>query len=305
MPNSWKKRGLALGAATIVIAGLAWMRFGSPGAGSPLRRLPTRDATVGQVDVATIRNAGFAPGGNSGALREPEYEDFIKRSGFNWEKDLDRLTWSFTATAKYFVVEGRFDWPKLDAFVKAEGGECRDDFCTVRGSQPGREISFFPIRDNVMALAVSADRYAADQLRQAHPVESGHPLSQPPDAPLWVHFSKFSLQNGEPESPGLRGFARILRETEEALLVLKPKDKEFVLLLDARCETPQKAQALAGDLTKLTQLLNRLLGMEKATPGEADFASVLARGHFDAEQNILHGSWPIARAFLTSLISEQ
>lgn len=296
---------MALAAAAIVIAGLAWMRFGPPGAGTLLGHLPTRDATVGQVDVAAIRSAGFAPSGNSGALREPEYEDFIKRSGFNWEKDLDRLTWSFTATAKYFLVQGRFDWPKLEAFVKAEGGECRDGFCTVRGSQPGREISFFPLRGNVMALAVSADRYAADQLRQTHAVEPGHPLTKPPSAPLWVYFSKFSLHNGEPESPGLRGFARILRETEEALLVLEPRDQAFVLRLDARCETPEKAQALAGDLTKLTELLNRMLGMEKATPGEADFASVLANGRFDAEQNVLHGSWPIAKPFFTSLISEQ
>ncbi len=305
MPISWNKRRLALAAAIIVIAVLAWLRFGPSGTGSPIRHLPTRDATVGQVDFAAIRSAGFAPSANAGALHEPEYEDFIKRSGFNWERDLDRLTWSFTATAKYFVVEGRFDWPKLEAFVKAEGGECRDGFCTVRGSQPGREISFFPLRPSVMALAVSADRYAADQMRQTHPVGTGHPLSKPPAAPLWVHFSKFSLHNGEPESPGLRGFARILRETEEALLVLKPAEKEFVLQLDARCETPQKAQALAGDLTKLTQLLNRLLGMEKATPGEADFASVLAKGRFDAEQNVLHGSWPISRVFLTSLLSEQ
>lgn len=292
-------------AAAIAIAVLLWMRFGAAGGGSLLSHLPTRDATVGQVDVAAVRNAGFVPGANSSVLREPEYEDFIKRSGFNWEKDLDRLSWSFTATAKYFLVQGSFDWPKLEAFVKAEGGECRDGFCTVRGSQPGREISFFPLRGNVMALAVSADRYAADQLRQSHPVENGHPLSNPPSAPLWVHFSKFSLNNGEPDSPGLRGFARILRETEEALLVLEPKEKEFLLRLDARCASPEKAQALAGDLTRLTQLLNRVLGMEKATPGDTDFASVLAKGHFDAENNVLHGNWPIAKAFLAALITEQ
>ncbi|MCC6262622.1 MAG: hypothetical protein IT169_03520 [Bryobacterales bacterium] len=305
MPISWDKRSVALAAAAILaLAVFLWMRF-TPEAAPLLDRLPRRDATVGQVDVAALRAAGFAPGGNTGALREPEYEDFIRRSGFNWENDLDRLTWSFTATAKYFLAEGRFDWRKLDAFVKAEGGECREGFCTVRGSQPGREISFFPIGSGVMALAVSADRYAADQLRQEQPAEPGHPLSKPPAAPLWVHFSKFSLHNGEPESPGLRGFARILRETEEALLLLEPKDGAFVLRLDARCESPQKAQALAGDLTKLTELLNRMLKMEKAAPGEADFASVLANGRFDAEQNLLHGNWPITKAFLTSLISEQ
>ena len=172
---------MALGAAAIVIAGLAWMRFGSPGAGSPLRRLPTRDATVGQVDVAAIRSAGFAPSANAGALHEPEYEDFIKRSGFNWEKDLDRLTWSFTATAKYFVVEGRFDWSKLDAFVKAEGGECRDDFCTVRGSQPGREISFFRFapRDGAGGFADATRRTSYGKCIRL----SGHPLSSHPTRP--------------------------------------------------------------------------------------------------------------------------
>lgn len=296
---------MAAVAAAIAMAGLLWMRFGAEGGGPLLRHLPTRDAAVGQVDVAGIRAAGFAPSGNSAAIREPEYDDFIKRSGFNWEKDLDRIAWSFTPTAKFFLVEGRFDWPRLEVFVKSEGGECQKRFCTVRGSQPGREISFFPLRDGVMAMAVSADRYAADQLRQTHDVPKGHPVLNPPVAPMWVHLSKFPLNSGEPDSPGLRGFARILRETEEAMLALEAKDKDFVLRLDARCTDAEKATALAAELTKLTALLNRLLGMERATPGEADFASVLAKGSFEAKEDRLHGVWPIGRAFVAALITEQ
>lgn len=293
---------LAGGATLLVVAALLWLRLAGRGPAADWRHLPTRDAAVGFVDVAAIRQAGLVGSGGS-ALREPEYEDFIKRSGFNWEKDLDRVTWSFTPTAKFFLVEGRFDWPRLEAFVQAEGGECREHFCTVRGSQPGREISFFPLRAATMALAVSADRYAADQLRQTYSALPQHPLSLPPRAPLWVHFSKFTLETAEPESPGMRGFARILRETEEALVVLEPDGDAFRLRLDARCASPEKAAALAKDFSSLTALLNRLLGMEKASPGETDFAAVLARGSFSAADDRVQGAWPVSKAFLSGLVA--
>lgn len=309
MSLSRNERILALAAAAlaVVIGVVVWVRFSAPSTRSLLSHLPARDAVTGQLDVAAIRAAGFTSGGDKTILREPEYEDFIKRSGFNWEKDLDRVSWSFTATAKYFLAEGRFDWPKLEAFVKSEGGECRDGFCTVRGSQPGREISFFPLHTNVLALAVSADRYAADRLREAIPPEASHPMSAPPDAPLWVHFDKHSLENSDTDSPGLRGFLRILRDAQDALLVLAPAPEGdgFVLRLDARCEDAQTARNLAGDLGKLTSLLNRLLGMEKAKPGEADFAAVLSQGHFEAEDNMLRGAWPVSKAFLAALMSEK
>lgn len=307
VPIRWNKRGLSLAAivTVLVIAGIVWMQFAGPGGGAAiLTHLPTRDAAVGHVDIRSIREAGFVMSANASALREPEYEDFIKRSGFNWEKDLDRITWSFAPTAKFFLVEGRFDWKRLSAFAVEEGGECRDGFCTVRGSQTGREISFFPLRNDVMALAVSADRYAADQLRSRHEAEEGHPIAAPPKAPLWVHFSKFSLSSAEPESPGLRGFARVLRNTEESTLVLEPTKDSFLLRLDARCSSAETAQSLATDLTKLTALLQSLLRMEQATPGEGDFASVLAQGSFQAEASQLHGSWPISRAFLAGLFTE-
>jgi hypothetical protein len=304
VPIRLKNKGvvLASGAILLVVLVLVWLRFESTGASAVWRHLPTRDAAVGFVDVAAIRQAGLVGPGSS-ALREPEYEDFIKRSGFNWEKDLDRVTWSFTPTAKFFLVDGRFDWPRLETFVKAEGGECKDGFCTVRGSQPGREISFFALRPGVMALAVSADRYAADQMRQTHPPAEAHPLSSPPQAPLWVHFSKFTLETAEPESPGMRGFARILRETDEALVILEPADNAFRLRLEARCASPEKAQSFSKDLTNLTALLNRLLGMEKATPGEADFATVLAGGTFSATESRLQGIWPVSKSFLSGLVA--
>lgn len=306
MSISRNERILALAAIALALAigAVVWLRLSAPSTRSLLAHLPAHDAVTGQLDVAAVRAAGFASIGGNAILHEPEYEDFIKRSGFNWEKDLDRVSWSFTATAKYFLAEGRFDWAKLEAFVQSEGGECRDGFCTVRGSQPGREISFFPLHTNVLALAVSADRYAADRLREAVPPDQSHPLSAPPDAPLWVHFDKHSLENSDTDSPGLRGFLRILRNSEDVLLVLEPDPGgAFVLRLDAHCGDAQKARALADDLSKLTALLNRLLGMERAKPGEGDLASVLSQGRFEAENSTVHGSWPIGKPFLDAIMS--
>lgn len=265
-----------------------------------LTRLPAHKAALGFASIGALRQSGLLQADAMAAAREPEYEAFIRKSGFNWETDLDSILWSFTPDARFFFVTGRFDWDRLEAFVKEEGGDCRDGFCTVAGSLPERQISFFPWRSHIMALAVSPDRYAADRLR----LEYRHGLAAP-EAPFWLHFSQGALQDAEPAAPGLKGFLRLLDRAEQATLYLAPSGDAFSLELRARCGTQDQAAALHGDFQKLTEWLNTLLKIEKQEPGGAELASVLASGQFSSSGTTLEGRWPIRREFLASLVAEE
>jgi hypothetical protein len=58
----------------------------------------------------------------------------------------------------YILAEGRFDWDKLKKYATNQGGSCDGDFCSLKGSTPGRIISFYPISKKYMALASSRMR---------------------------------------------------------------------------------------------------------------------------------------------------
>ncbi len=130
-----------------------------------LARLPTQDAMVFYVDFAALRNAGVLQMlAGSKVAEEPEYKVFVMKTEFDYTRDLDAVLACFTPRAKYLVVKGRFDWNSLASYARDQGGTCRDALCRMNGSAPDRRISFFPLRPNLMGLAVGADESAAIDL---------------------------------------------------------------------------------------------------------------------------------------------
>ena len=65
------------------------------------------------------------------------------------------------------MVKGRFDWNSLQSYAREQGGTCRNALCRMNGSTPERRISFFPLRPDLMGLAVSPDDSAAIDLEAA------------------------------------------------------------------------------------------------------------------------------------------
>jgi hypothetical protein len=134
----------------------------------PLEHLPTADATVASIDVGALRQAGILSLlASQPQTEEAEYLSFVQSTGFDYQKDLESVAAAFAPDATYFIVRGRFDWPKLEAFAKTGGGGCYERLCHLPGSVPERRISFLPLQPNIMALAVSTDDLGAARLRDA------------------------------------------------------------------------------------------------------------------------------------------
>lgn len=291
--------GIAAAAGLLMVA-LQWQR--SRALATPealLKRLPSRDAVVFYVDFAALRRTGLLDTAAASAVAaEPEYRDFIQKTRFNYTTDLDSAMMALAPSGRYFLVQGRFDWPRLRAYAAQAGGSCRNKFCTMPGSTPQRKISFVPLDNSLMALAVGADDMAAEVLM--HPDPAAHPAPIPPE-PVWISVPAPALKSGQDLPAGTRLFAQGIENAESVLMALGPEKQRFTITLDVRCRSDKDASALAATMQRATTALRETIERERQTPNPRDLSGVLALGSFRSEGARVRGRWPVERVFFEEL----
>jgi hypothetical protein len=285
--------GLAVVCTTIVV-GVALYRTRSSSPAALLRRLPSEGAVIVSVDFGALRRAGvLGILGGSKVTQEPEYRAFVDETGFNYINDLDSALISFHRSGTYFLLRGRFDWRALEDYVGHAGGNCHNTFCRLTGSTPDRQISFFPLRRDLMALAVSKDDYAAAELqtvRQAGGAEI-------PGDPVWSLIPIAALKQNGSLPPAAQAFVRALDGAQSVLVAAVPERKRIAVRLDATCGSAGEAAALSTRLRDITAHLRDAV----ATPDPKDLGGVLAEGVFEQKDTHALGRWRVEREFLESL----
>src|SRR5271167_1841795 len=124
--------------------------------------LPMKDAMLVYIDGAAIRRSGLMSlVAGSKAAEELEYQQFVDQTLFDYRQDLDAVAAAIEGKNIYFLLRGRFHWRNLMEYAVKQGGTCHNGFCSVAGSRPDRFISFYPIKSDLMAMAVSDDNTAA------------------------------------------------------------------------------------------------------------------------------------------------
>src|SRR5205807_8072554 len=129
-----------------------------------LSYLPQSGATLVYLDIDGLRRAGILDLiAGSKAAEDAEYRKLVAATGFDYRRDLEHIAGAFNGSDVYLAVHGKFDWEKLIAFTKAQGGKCtnEDSYCRIRASQPGRWVSFYALHPNVIAIAFSGNEFAA------------------------------------------------------------------------------------------------------------------------------------------------
>jgi hypothetical protein len=163
MRNPRKSLFLAAGVAATVIAAalLLYASFQSSATAhaSPvpelISALPTGAPTLIYLDLAAVRASSFyqhRPDKGPIAIPNRDYADFVRATGFDFEKDLDRVVIaSWPAPGKELkktvaVAEGRFDRAKIR------------DYATHKGKldhQQGHEVFLFPTDDQKGLVSVT------------------------------------------------------------------------------------------------------------------------------------------------------
>jgi len=285
----------------LAVWGVARLRYHSLRTTSDwLERLPSRDALVFYIDFAALRQNGvlqLLEGAKAG--EEPEYKVFVMKTGFDYARDLDAVLACFTPHAKYMVVKGRFAWNSLDAYARDEGGSCRDALCRMSGSTPERKISFFPMRPNLMGLAVALDDSAAIDLQSRSPRRRDLEM---PDAPVWVSIPPAWLKDDSDLPTGTRMFAHTLETADDVNLALVPSGNRFEARLNVACHSEQQAAALAAQLSAITEMLREMIAREHQTPSSRDLSGVLTAGVFNHVGMRVLGNWPIERGLIEGML---
>lgn len=282
-----------------LLAFASWWR--DRGASTPadlVALLPERQGTLLYIDVAALREGGLLGLiAGSKSTQDLEYSQFVQRSGFDYLSDLEGVAALVTKETNYFVLRGRFDWRKIIAYANSAGGQCRLSFCRVPATQPDRFITFLPIRNDVMALAVSADSWAAEAIssrpRDARP--------QLPAEPVWILAPGAVFQNLADPPPGTRAFVAALAEAERTVFAIGPSGDRLQMTVEIACQSPSAAAKLRDQLAETTGLLRKMLERENQKPNPADFSGLLAGGSFEQRGALVFGRWPMETAFIENL----
>ena len=264
-----------------------------------LKRLPTDDAVVLYIDFSRLRAGGILQMLDGSKVGEdPEYQNFVRQTDFDYKQDLDAVMVAFAPMGKYMLLKGRFDWKSLKNYVQGSDGRCNNSFCKLAGSTPEKRISFFPMQSNLMAMAVSDDDVAALRMNTV----TERPDAEIPDAPIWLSIPPSVVKSGQSLPPGTQMFARSLERARAVTLAVMPEDDHFAAKLNVRCSSDADASALAAELNKTTGLLRELIEREHQKANPADLSGFLTSGAFRSEGSRVSGYWRITRPLIENLL---
>lgn len=305
MPQfSQRGRLLLAGLALICLAGVAVAIYivshRALNASSMVAFLPERDASFFYADIRAVRSSGILNKlVGSAVAEESEYKAFVAQTGFDYKRDLDQVVGSSGDGSSYFLLEGRFDWPRLAGHVKQQGGTCKGDGdCFVKGSTPERIISFRRLRSNLMALASSPSDTGAHAVEER---PSQQAVSTIPVEPVWISLPGSAIRTQRAMPPGTKLFAKALENANRVLIKLGPQGADFALAMDIMCPGEEDATVLKQQLDSLTKLLQSLIAREQKTPNRNDLSGILTSGVFERERDHVQAKWMLPRAFLETL----
>jgi len=166
-----KKLVLGLLALAIVLLSV-WLYFHAHGRDSQkaredlLSHLPADSTSVVYLDFQELRGSAFLSQILAWVPRpqmEEEYGKFVQATGFDYERDLDRVAISFSGSAQspktMGVAEGRFDRKKIESYsahfgtLKTANGKT---IYAVGLTNPARTAYFTFLRDNQVAICSDA-----------------------------------------------------------------------------------------------------------------------------------------------------
>jgi hypothetical protein len=262
--------------------------------------LPRDRSTHVYIDVDTLRRSGLLDlVAGSQAEEAPDYRHFVDQTGFDYRTDLDAVAAGFTGGDVYLVLRGRFDWKQLAKYARDQKGNCRNAICDMPASTPDRHISFYPLKYDVLALAVTRqDR----DVSMIGPGQWPNPPQLPPE-PVWISAPSFAFADVNNLPAGTHAFLSPLAQAQNIVFAIGPEGNRLQIRLDVACANPESAAAVAAQMTATTGLLKKMLERDHMTPSAGDLSGVLVAGAFQQKDQRVVGTWPVERAFVEALAS--
>lgn len=230
------------------------------------------------ADVAALRSSAFvmqlaaiAPPVN----KDHDYAEFVRATGFDYERDLDRFVIAMQGEEKNpvttAIADGRFDQKKIAAYALRTG---------KLEKQNGNEVYVIPVKSTGKIVAIRFLNSSRILLTnrpkpQPAPQAKSESFSTPaaknnaggdqlaPDmreriarvsgAPLFAVVKVASAMQKNLGLGGLRSdqLENLARSVRWLSLAARPESDRVNLVLDGECDTAENAQQLAGTLNGL------------------------------------------------------
>ena len=262
---------------------------------------PGNTAVVVYIDAGAIRSSGILNMiSGSKAAEDLEYQEFVDQTLFDYRQDLDAVAVTFKDGQVYLVARGNFHWKNLMDYAIRAGGSCHNSFCIAPSSRPSRRISFYPLKPNLMALAISTDDLAAYSIVR----KPGKPELASPNQPLWMLVPALALKNSDTFPAGTKPYASALQNAEQILFSVGPESDHLQLSLQVTCRDAPTAAKMLADFQNTTDTLRKWIEREHQQPNPADLSGLLVAGRFHRDDRRVYGQWPVSRSFVDSLTGE-
>jgi hypothetical protein len=161
-------------AAFIIIIGttafFAYRKWAAPARSAreeTLALMPTDASAVVFLDFAALRQAPFIAQLYAWAPKpeiDSDYAQFVKETGFDYERDLDRLAIAVERRDQhsflFAVVDGKFDRQKISAFALKDGASLKTggrEIFSVPASGPAQKITFLFLKNDRIAVTTDAN----------------------------------------------------------------------------------------------------------------------------------------------------
>ncbi len=263
--------------------------------------LPVDNAVIVYIDAGAIRRSGILNMiAGSKAAEELEYKQFVDQTMFDYRQDLDAVAVAFREGQVYLAARGSFHWKNLMDYAAQQGGSCHNSFCVVPTSRPSRRISFYPLKPNLMALAISSDDLAAYSVAR----RPGKLALLPPPQPLWMLVPAPALKATDALPAGTKPYASALQNAEQIVFTVGPDSDHLQVSLQVICKDVPAAAKMLVDFQNTTDTLRQWIAREHKQPNPADLSGVLVAGIFHRDDRRVYGQWPISRAFVDSVTGE-
>lgn len=297
----WQLAVLVVALSAGLVAVVRWRKNAvSYDAAHMIAALPIDHATVFYADVDALRKAGILDLlAGSKAGEEPDYRKFVEQTGFDYRRDLDSVAAAFVSNASYFTVHGRFQWKQLAAYAIAQGGECRYTICSLPGSSLDRNISFYPLQPDVLALAVSSEANGVSMIAPSTVLK----LTSLAPEPVWITAPAAVLTKPGALPESVQALLGPVARAEKITLAAGSQGTQAQLRLSVLCKSDEDAEAVKRELASATDALRNASAPDRPTAGQPDWVRLLRGGTFARSGAEVTAIWPLERSFLEALIS--
>ncbi len=245
-----------------------------------LTQIPAGAPTLIYVDLAALRQSGLYQHHRAlspSIVPDNDYKDFVQATGFDFEKDLDRVViaaWPESVPGEHkksvAVAEGRFDRQKIRDYVQRGGRIDQQeghDVLLFQGSKSSEWNSLTFLNDHTVALAQGPS--IAQALGSSSSGPSGDPIRERVTHVAGADIFLITRMPAIPDNFGAgvlqsASLANLIRSVQWLTLAARPEGDNLLVSLEGECAANTDARQLQSGLETLRLFAQAGLGKQQS-----------------------------------------